>query len=64
MAGRFGLVATVATRTFASTGVTMSGVTSFKIEFEHKKDLDRFSHDFCVKYSLQDYEVLMTEYPA
>ena len=64
MAGRFGLVVTVATRTFASTGVTMSGVTSFKIEFEHKEDLDKFSNNFCVQYSLQDYEVLMTEYPA
>ena len=64
MAGRFGLVVTVATRTFALTGVTMSGVTSFKIEFEHKEDLDKFSNNFCVQYSLQDYEVLMTEYPA
>lgn len=64
MAGRFGLVVTVATRTFASTGVTMSGVTSFKIEFEHEKDLDKFSKNFCMQYSLQDYEVLMTEYPA
>ena len=42
----------------------MSGVTSFKIEFEHKEDLDKFSNNFCVQYSLQDYEVLMTEYPA